>query len=104
MARKNYTFPVDSNKMEAIEMYLAKSGNASFLNEELNAAIDRVYRKSVPKNVRDYLELQADHEPDKAKKSSVKKPTTQPESTPTVTANAPQGGAFYQSEQFVSRE
>ena len=92
MAKKNYTFQVDSEKLDAIETYLKKTGDLSYLDEELTIAVNRVYRKSVPKNVRDYLDMKAGKEPEKTTKKSEKNPTAQ------------QNGAFYQPEQFVSQD
>lgn len=53
--KKTITVQMDSDKVAALEMYLAQKDTTAVA--ELEKYIDQLYRKSVPQNVQDYIEL-----------------------------------------------
>ncbi len=57
MKKANITVAYDAEKLSALKLYLGQK-NLS-VEAELVAATDNLYIKTVPANVRDFIELQA---------------------------------------------
>ena len=57
MKKANITIAYDAEKLSALKLYLGQK-NLS-VEAELVAATDTLYIKTVPANVRDFIELQA---------------------------------------------
>ena len=61
---------MNEEKLSALEMYLAQKNTT--LDEELTKYTEQLYTKTVPQNVRNYIEMTA-------MKRTVRKPKTVPE-------------------------
>jgi len=53
--KKSITISVESEKLSALNMYLEQKSLS--LDDELNKAIDSLYQKFVPQNVREYIDM-----------------------------------------------
>ena len=73
MKKANITIAYDAEKLSALKLYLGQK-NLS-VEAELVAATDNLYIKTVPANVRDFIELQAGN----AKPNERKKKETKPQ-------------------------
>lgn len=73
MKKANITIAYDAEKLSALKLYLGQK-NLS-VEAELVAATDNLYVKTVPANVRDFIELQAGN----AKANERKKKETKPQ-------------------------
>ena len=73
MKKANITIAYDAEKLSALKLYLGQK-NLS-VEAELVAATDTLYIKTVPANVRDFIELQAGN----AKANERKKKETKPQ-------------------------
>ena len=73
MKKANITIAYDTEKLSALKLYLGQK-NLS-VEAELVAATDTLYIKTVPTNVRDFIELQAGN----VKQSERKKKETKPQ-------------------------
>ena len=73
MKKANITIAYDAEKLSALKLYLGQK-NLS-VEAELVAAADSLYIKTVPANVRDFIELQAGT----VKQSERKKKETKPQ-------------------------
>ena len=63
MKQVNIQFAYDDERLEALRIYLAESG--STIEDELTAALDAVYKKTVPSQVRSFLDKRSQTEPTK---------------------------------------
>ena len=71
MKKANITISYDAEKLSALKLYLGQK-NLS-VEAELVAATDNLYIKTVPANVRDFIELQAGNvKPNERKKREAK--------------------------------
>lgn len=61
MKQVNIQFAYDDERLEALRIYLAESG--STIEDELTAALDAVYKKTVPSQVRSFLDKRSQTEP-----------------------------------------
>lgn len=66
MRQTNIQFSFDEEKLNAVKMYLAERGVT--LEQELECYMDVLFKKNVPANVRDYIELRGSNK--KAKPSA----------------------------------
>ena len=73
MKKANITIIYDAEKLSALKLYLGQK-NLS-VEAELVAATDNLYIKTVPANVRDFIELQVGN----VKQSERKKKETNPQ-------------------------
>ena len=73
MKKANITIAYDAEKLSALKLYLGQK-NLS-VEAELVAATDNLYIKTVPANVRNFIELQAGN----AKSNERKKKETKPQ-------------------------
>ena len=78
MKKANITIAYDAEKLSALKLYLGQK-NLS-VEAELIAATDNLYIKTVPANVRDFIELQAGNaKPNERKKKEAKPQEEVPE-------------------------
>ena len=78
MKKANITIAYDAEKLSALKLYLGQK-NLS-VEAELVAATDNLYIKTVPANVRDFIELQAGNvKPNERKKREAKPQEEVPE-------------------------
>ena len=67
---------LDETKIYALKMYLAQK-NIS-LDEELSRYAEQLYGKTVPQNVREFIEISAKQKSSQKPKSSAARPTNLP--------------------------
>ena len=72
MKKANITIAYDAEKLSALKLYLGQK-NLS-VEAELIAAADNLYVKTVPANVRDFIELQAGNAKANERKKKEAKP------------------------------
>ena len=72
MKKANITIAYDAEKLSALKLYLGQK-NLS-VEAELVAATDNLYIKTVPANVRDFIELQAGNVKQSERKKKEMKP------------------------------
>ena len=78
MKKANITIVYDAEKLSALKLYLGQKN--LFVETELIAATDNLYVKTVPANVRDFIELQAGNvKPNERKKREAKPQEEVPE-------------------------
>ncbi len=65
--RSSIQIDYDAEKLEALRFYLSYKGSS--LEQELNEAVDAVYKKSVPAQVREYIERKNSPPPQKSMKN-----------------------------------
>lgn len=65
MKQVNIQFAYDDERLEALRIYLAESD--STIEDELTAALDAVYKKTVPSQVRSFLDKRSQTEAPKPK-------------------------------------
>ena len=73
MKKANITISYDAEKLSALKLYMGQKNQN--VEAELVAATDTLYIKTVPSNVRDFIELQAGN----VKQSERKKKETKPQ-------------------------
>ena len=73
MKKANITIAYDAEKLSALKLYLGQKN--LYVEAELVAATDNLYIKTVPANVRNFIELQAGN----AKSNERKKKETKPQ-------------------------
>ena len=64
--KKSVTVSVSEERLSAIEMYLEQKNTT--LAAELNKYIDQLYLKTVPQNVRDFIDMMSEKKPTKKQK------------------------------------
>ena len=78
MKKANITIAYDAEKLSALKLYLGQKN--LYVEAELVAATDNLYIKTVPANVRDFIELQAGNvKPNERKKKEAKPQEEVPE-------------------------
>lgn len=65
MKQVTIQFTYDDERLEALRIYLADNG--STIEDELTSALDAVYKKTVPSQVRTFLDKRSQSEPTKPK-------------------------------------
>lgn len=55
--KKNITVSVDADRLSALTMYLEQKNLV--LGDELEKCVEELYRKIVPQNVRDFIEMKS---------------------------------------------
>ncbi|MBE6844945.1 MAG: hypothetical protein E7508_04425 [Ruminococcus sp.] len=65
--KKSITVSVESEKLTALEMYLGQKNMK--LSDELEKFAEQLYTKTVPQNVRDFIEMSATKKPPKKVKN-----------------------------------
>ena len=76
MRRVKIEFTFDDVKLDALRLFMKEKGVS--LEEELDRAMDTLYKKYVPQTIRDYFDKQEweARQAAEAKKSKAKKPVT----------------------------
>ena len=72
--KKSVTVSESEERLSAIEMYLEQKNTT--LAAELDKYIDQLYLKTVPQNVRDFIDMMADKKPER-RSGRKAKPTEQ---------------------------
>lgn len=72
MKKANITIAYDAEKLSALKLYLGQKNLP--VEAELVAATDNLYIKTVPANVRDFIELQAGSGKQNERKKKESKP------------------------------
>ena len=67
--KKSVTVSIESEKLTALEMYLGQKNMR--LSEELEKYAEQLYTKTVPQNVRDFIEMSATKKPPKKVKERI---------------------------------
>lgn len=80
MKKYSITIPYDEEKLAALRLYLGQKNQS--VEQEMVSAVDALYAKAVPSNVREFLDLRSDMEPKSAEKR--KRPRPAAESEPAV--------------------
>lgn len=71
--KNTVTIALDDKKVLALKMYLEQKNTS--LEEEVSKFAEQLYAKSVPQNVRDFIEMEAKQQSAAKPKSIVVKPT-----------------------------
>ena len=77
MKKDSITIPYDEEKLAALRLYLEQKGQS--VEQEMVSAVDALYAKAVPGNVREFLDLRSGMEPKPAEKRKRPRPTAEPE-------------------------
>lgn len=80
MKKDSITIPYDEEKLAALRLYLEQKGQS--VEQEMVSAVDTLYAKAVPGNVREFLDLRSGMEVKPAERRKRPRPT--PESEPAV--------------------
>ena len=59
--KKNITITMDNEKLSALKMYTEQKG--STVEEELMRFAEQMYAKTVPQNVRDFIDMMSKQQP-----------------------------------------
>ena len=78
MKKDSITIPYDEEKLAALRLYLEQKGQS--VEQEMVSAVDALYAKAVPGNVREFLDLRSMPEP--AEKRKRPRPAAEPEPSP----------------------
>ena len=84
MKKDSITVPYNEEKLTALRLYLEQKGQS--VEQEMVSAVDTLYAKAVPGNVREFLDLRSGMEPKPAEKR--KRPRPASESEPAVDVHA----------------
>lgn len=77
MKKDSITIPYDEEKLAALRLYLEQKGQS--VEQEMVSAVDTLYAKAVPGNVREFLDLRSGMEPKPAEKRKRPRPAAEPE-------------------------
>ncbi len=80
MKKDSITIPYDEEKLAALRLYLGQKNQS--VEQEMISAVDSIYAKAVPSNVREFLDLRSGMEVKPAERRKRPRPT--PESEPAV--------------------
>lgn len=80
MKKDSITLPYDEEKLAALRLYLEQKGQS--VEQEMVSAVDALYAKAVPGNVREFLDLRSGMEPKPAEKRKRPRPAAEPEPSP----------------------
>ena len=80
MKKDSITIPYDEEKLAALRLYLEQKGQS--VEQEMVSAVDALYAKAVPGNVREFLDLRSGMEPKPAEKRKRPRPAAEPEPSP----------------------
>ena len=80
MKKDSITVPYNEEKLTALRLYLEQKGQS--VEQEMVSAVDTLYAKAVPGNVREFLDLRSGMEVKPAERRKRPRPT--PESEPAV--------------------
>ena len=74
--KNTVTITLDGEKFRALKMYLSEKKTS--LDEQLSAYAEQLYGKTVPQNVRDFIDMTAKQQSAIRPKTTHAKPTNQP--------------------------
>ena len=77
MKKDSITIPYDEEKLAALRLYLGQKGQS--VEQEMVSAVDALYAKAVPGNVREFLDLRSGMEVKPAERRKRPRPTPEPE-------------------------
>lgn len=77
MKKDSITIPYNEEKLEALRLYLEQKGLS--VEQELVSAADSLYTKTVPSNVREFLDLRSGMEVKSAERRKRPKPQAETE-------------------------
>lgn len=80
MKKDSITIPYNEEKLTALRLYLEQKGQS--VEQEMVSAVDALYAKAVPGNVREFLDLRSGMEPKPAEKRKRPRPAAEPEPSP----------------------
>ncbi len=82
MKKDSITVPYNEEKLTALRLYLEQKGQS--VEQEMVSAVDALYAKAVPGNVREFLDLRSGMEPKPAEKRKRPRPAApdEPVATP----------------------
>ena len=89
MKKDTITIPYDEEKLAALRLYLEQKGQS--VEQEMISAMDALYAKAVPGNVREFLDLRSGMEVKSAEKRRRSRPQAEQESAPTPTLESRDG-------------
>ena len=89
MKKDTITIPYDEEKLAALRLYLEQKGQS--VEQEMVSAMDALYAKAVPGNVREFLDLRSGMEVKPAEKRRRPKPQAEQEPAPTPTLESRDG-------------
>lgn len=80
MKKDSITVPYNEEKLTALRLYLEQKGQS--VEQEMVSAVDALYAKAVPGNVREFLDLRSGMEPKPAEKRKRPRPAAESEPSP----------------------
>ena len=80
MKKDSITIPYDEEKLAALRLYLGQKNQS--VEQEMISAVDALYAKAVPSNVREFLDLRSGMEVKPAEKRKRPKPPASDEPAP----------------------
>lgn len=83
MKKDSISIPYDEEKLAALRLYLEQKGQS--VEQELVFAAESLYTKTVPSNVREFLDLRSGMEVKTAERRKRPKPQAEQESVPAPT-------------------
>ena len=86
MKKDSITIPYDEEKLAALRLYLEQKGQS--VEQEMVSAVDALYAKAVPGNVREFLDLRSGMEPKPAEKRKRPRPASESEQAVDVHATS----------------
>lgn len=81
MKKDSITIPYDEDKLSALRLYLEQKGQS--VEQEMISAVDALYAKAVPGNVREFLDLRSGMEVKPTERRKRPRPAAEPEPSPT---------------------
>lgn len=81
MKKDSITIPYDEEKLAALRLYLGQKNQS--VEQEMVSAVDSIYAKVVPGNVREFLDLRSGMEPKVTEKRKRPRPPASDEPVPT---------------------
>lgn len=80
MRKDSIIIPYDEEKLAALRLYLEQKGQS--VEQEMVSAVDALYAKAVPGNVREFLDLRSGMEPKTAERRKRPRPSAPREPVP----------------------
>ena len=77
MKKDSITIPYDEEKLAALRLYLEQKGQS--VEREMVSAVDALYAKAVPGNVREFLDLRSGMEVKPTERRKRPRPAAEPE-------------------------
>lgn len=81
MKKDSIIIPYDEEKLAALRLYLEQKSQS--VEQEMVSAVDALYAKAVPGNVREFLDLRSGMEVKSTERRKRPRPAAEPEPSPT---------------------